>query len=282
MKYVLGVDIGGSTTKIVIFNQDNKIISALQVSATDQLTCLYGAIGNILYNNKIELKDVYEIVLTGVGATKTGGDIFGIPTLRIKEIDAIGHGGLLLSKLDKALVISMGTGTAFVEAQGNKCTHIGGSGVGGGTILGLSSKLFCENKIDAITQLAENGDLSKVDLMIKDISNEDIPLLPDYATASNFGKISNTAKSSDLSLGLMNMLYQTVGMMAVFACRNTDIKDIVVTGSVATLPQASMLLGEVGIMYGLNFIIPENAIFATAIGAVTLYFEQNTNNTIGE
>ncbi|MFI3207052.1 MAG: type II pantothenate kinase [Clostridia bacterium] len=273
---VLGIDIGGSTTKIVAFDEEKQLIASLQVTAADQLTCLYGAIGNLLYQNNLDIKNVKEIVLTGVGATKATGDIYGIPTMRIKEIEAIGHGALMLSGLKKALVVSMGTGTAFVEAEGDKTTHIGGSGVGGGTIMGLSSKLVSESKIDPIVELAQDGDLSKVDLMIKDISNEEIPLLPDYATASNFGKISNTAKRKDLSLGLMNMVYQTVGMMAVFACRNTDIKKIVVTGSVAKLPNAKILLDEVGSMYNLEFIIPERAVFATAIGAVMLYFAKTS------
>lgn len=273
---VLGIDIGGSTTKIVAFDEEKQLIASLQVTAADQLTCLYGAIGNLLYQNNLDIKNVKEIVLTGVGATKATGDIYGIPTMRIKEIEAIGHGALMLSGLKKALVVSMGTGTAFVEAEGDKTTHIGGSGVGGGTIMGLSSKLVSESKIDPIVELALDGDLSKVDLMIKDISNEEIPLLPDYATASNFGKISNTAKRKDLSLGLMNMVYQTVGMMAVFACRNTDIKKIVVTGSVAKLPNAKILLDEVGSMYNLEFIIPERAVFATAIGAVMLYFAKTS------
>ncbi len=273
MQYTLGIDIGGSTTKIVSFNEYKKIVDSIQVTAGDQITRLYGAIGNILYKNNIALHDVKHIVLTGVGSTQTIGDIYGIPTTRIKEIDAIGHGGLMISGLEEALIISMGTGTAFVEAKGNSVTHIGGSGVGGGTLIGLSSKLFSEKEIDPIIELAENGDLSKIDLMIKDISNEVIPLLPDYATASNFGKISNTAKKSDFCIGIMNMIYQTIGMMAVFACRNTSIKKIVVTGSAATFPKAKILLGEVGLMYDLEFIIPDNAMFATAIGAVALYFE---------
>ena len=54
---------------------------------------------------------------------------------------------------------------------------------------------------------------------------------------------------------------------------NTDIKTIVVTGSVATLPQAEELLGAVGRLCGVKFIIPEEAQFATAIGAASLCFE---------
>ncbi len=275
MKYILGVDIGGSTTKIVAFDKNEKMIASLQVGAKDQVTALYGAIGNLLYQNEISLDDVEAVVLTGVGATWSKGNIYNIHTIRVKEIDAIGLGGAYLSNLDNMLVVSMGTGTAFVEVHGLECTHIGGSGVGGGTLLGLSAKLYNESKPEMISEMALHGDLNKVDLTISDISNEIIPLLPEHATASNFGKISNTAKPQDLALGLMNMVYQTVGMMAVFACRNTEIEKVVVTGSVATLNFAKELLGEVGMMHNLDFIIPDNAVFSTAIGAVKIYLNQN-------
>jgi type II pantothenate kinase len=56
-------------------------------------------------------------------------------------------------------------------------------------------------------------------------------------------------------------------MMAVFALRNETIKDVVITGSLAEFPQAKTVLQQFNAIKGLNFIIPENAVFATAIGA---------------
>ena len=272
MGIILGVDIGGSTTKIVIFDEQKQIRDVLQVEAADQITSLYGAVGNILYKNKLSLDKVSKIVLTGVGASLIDGDVYGIPTHKVNEIDAIGMGGLMLSGLSEALVISMGTGTAFVRASEEGVTHIGGSGVGGGTLLGLSSELVNEKKIDAIIAMAETGRLENVDLTISEISNSDISSLPPTATASNFGKIKSTAGSSDKALGLLSMVFQTVGMLAVFACLDTKIKQVVVTGSVATLPQAKTMLGEVGAFHNLDFMIPDKAAYATAIGAAALHF----------
>jgi len=274
MEIILGIDIGGSTTKIVAFKETRKIIDSLQVKATDQITSLYGAIGHLLYKNKLSLSQVSKVVLTGIGANWIKGNIYGIPTSKIEEFKAIGFGGLMLSGLDEALITSMGTGTAFVMATKDKMIHIGGTGVGGGTLLGLSSKLLNEDNIDAIISLAQNGDLSNVDLSISDISNAEISFLPPDTTASNFGKISNVATKSDIALGLMNTIFQTVGMLAVFACSNTDIKDIVVTGAMTNLPQAEKLLSRVGKLYNIEFIIPPNATFATAIGAVELHFNE--------
>ena len=274
MNVVLGVDIGGSTTKIVALNEKKEGIATLQVKAADQITALYGAIGNLLYSNRISFDQVRKIVLTGVGSSQVeGGSIYDIPSCKVNEFEAIGHSGLIMSGLDETLVISMGTGTAFVHARNDVYEHIGGSGVGGGTLIGLATKMLGESDVTAVAELAKGGDVTKVDLGINEISNTDTTALPSYVTASNFGKIKNNVTNADIALGILNMVYQTAGMLAVFACRNTDIKTIVATGSVATLPQAEELLGAVGDLCGVKFIIPKEAQYATAIGAASLRFD---------
>ena len=69
MDVILGIDIGGSTTKIVGLRADGSVISMLRVRAEDQVTSLYGALGNYLTSNHLTLKDVRRVVLTGVGAS---------------------------------------------------------------------------------------------------------------------------------------------------------------------------------------------------------------------
>ncbi len=73
-----------------------------------------------------------------------------------------------------------------------------------------------------------------------------------------------------MALGLLNMIYQTAGTMAVYACRIEGCQDVVVTGSLASLKLASLLIGRVGELYHVNFIIPKQAAFATAIGAALI------------
>ena len=265
---------GGSTTKIVGYDETRTLIGTLQVKATDQVTSLYGAIGNFLYREAVPLTAVKTIVLTGVGASYIEKDIYDIPTFKVDEFQAIGHGGLTLAGLDEALVVSMGTGTAYVRASQEGITHIGGSGVGGGTLLGLSEQLFQEKNIETIDMLARQGDLHNVDLFISEITKSKISSLPPDVTASNLGRIKNTATKSDLALGLLNMIFQTVGMLAVFACRNDTIKDVVFTGALTVFPQARTVFAGLREMYGLNFIIPEKAVFATAIGATIPYLEE--------
>ena len=266
MSIVLGIDVGGTTTKIVGL-QNGGLIGMLQVRAADQITSLYGAIGNFLRAQGIKLGDVTSIALTGVGATFISEPIYDLETRRINEFLAIGKGALLMTGLEEAIVVSMGTGTAFVRAGKDEISHIGGSGVGGGTILGLASQMLGKSDIDAILALAENGKLENVDLSVREIIGRDIPSLPPELTAANFGRIKSTASESDIALGIINMVFQTAGMLAVFLTRNDTIRDIVLTGSLATFPQAEVLFPLFTNQFELNFIIPQNAVYATALGA---------------
>ena len=267
MGIVLGIDIGGSTTKIAGYLESGQRIGTLRVEASDRLTSLYGAIGNFLSTRSIALNDVACFVITGVGAALVEGDIYGIRTERIDEFVAIGNGGLALSGKEEALVVSLGTGTAFVRAGRLGCVHIGGSGVGGGTLAGLSWHIFHENDHGAIARLAEQGDLSKVDLMISDICTNEVGTLPSHITASNFGKITSAASKEDIAMGLVNMVFQTVGMLSVFALKNDKVKDVVLTGSLANMSLAPKIMSVVEEISDVKFFIPENATFATAIGA---------------
>lgn len=134
MDVILGIDIGGSTTKIVGLRTDGSVISMLRVRAEDQVTSLYGALGNYLTSNRLSLRDVRRVVLTGVGASYVEGDIYGLPTCKVGEFSASGTGALALSGQSSAVVVSMGTGTAFLWASPDGIRHLCGSGIGGGTL----------------------------------------------------------------------------------------------------------------------------------------------------
>ncbi|MCL2222050.1 MAG: type II pantothenate kinase [Oscillospiraceae bacterium] len=269
MSFILGIDVGGSTTKIVGI-KDNECIGMIQVKASDQVTSMYGAIGNFLRRHKKSHADVSDIYLTGVGATFIDEQIYGIRTHKVSEFDSIGHGAVYQTKLKEALVVSMGTGTAFVRVTADDVSHLGGTGVGGGTIIGLSSHMLGKSDIDAILAIAETGTTKTIDLAVSDIICKDISTLPADLTASNFGKMKSTASDSDIALGIINLVFETIGMLAVFALNNDNIKDVVLTGTLATFPQAKSIFSKFNALTKINFIIPDNAIFTTALGAVAL------------
>lgn len=267
MSIIIGLDVGGSTTKIVGLSEDGCLLSSMMVRAYDQVTSIYGALGHYAHANSLPLNDVERIMITGVGASFVDGDIYGIPTHRIDEFSAIARGGLALSGLDEAVVVSMGTGTAFIHAKNKEYVHIGGSGVGGGTLAGLGAKLAGINDFEGICRAASKGNLRNVDLVIGDISKSDISSLKLDITAANFANIKDTANDSDMALGLINMVLQTILTLAVFACGGSKTNRAVLTGAMVALPQLNPMVKSFSALYPTEFIVPGNAAFATAVGA---------------
>ncbi len=279
---VIGIDVGGSTTKIVGFRHEEgqtpTLIEPLFVRATDPITSIYGAFGKFTSENKLSLSDIRRVMMTGVGSSYLTDSIYGLDCRAVSEFSGVGLGGLYLSGLKEAIIVSMGTGTALVHAKrqlGGKTTinYLGGTGVGGGTLLGLTKKITGVDTIEHIEALCEGGDLSKIDLTIRDISKQDdkFPIGANL-TAANFGKLSDMASNEDIALGLANMVAETVAMMAIFAARGHGVKDIVLTGNLTTLSPIRRVFENLADTFAVNFIIPSGSRFGTVIGAA-LYEE---------
>ena len=268
MSVIIGIDVGGSTTKIVGFDQSNHLIAPLFVKANDPITSIYGAFGKFTYENKISLSDIERIMVTGVGSSYISNLLYGLPCEHVSEFEALGIGGLYLSGLEKAVVVSMGTGTAIVKAEINAPTeYLGGTGVGGGTLTGLARQMLGVNDVETIVELAEQGDISHIDLRVSDITNQDIPGMSSDLTAANFGNLSDLATKGDLALGLINMIFESVAMLSLFASRDKKISTIVLTGNMTTIPQAKTVFGSLKDTFTVNYLIPQNSQYATVIGA---------------
>ena len=117
MKAVLGIDVGGSTTKIVGFDENKNLIEPMFIRANDQLTSIYGAFGKFTSENGLSLTDITSIKVTGVGASFLEKGIYGLKCDQVSEFRGIGLGGLYLSGLDRAIIASLGTGSACVYAD---------------------------------------------------------------------------------------------------------------------------------------------------------------------
>lgn len=274
MRTVIGIDIGGSTTKIVGFRSEgNKrtLFEPMFVRATDAITSVYGAFGKFTMENDIPLSKIDRVLMTGVGSSFIDKPIYSLNCEKISEFECVGRGGLYLSGLDDAIVVSMGTGTALIHASRDgdyiKTEYLGGTGVGGGTLLGLSRKMIGVDTIEHIEQMCKEGDLDNVDLRIKDISGDKNFQIGGDITASNFGKLSDIANSNDIALGITNMVAETIGMLSVFAARSHGLKNIVLTGNLTALNAITQVFEGMQRNFGINFIIPERAQFATVIGA---------------
>ncbi|MDD6095550.1 MAG: pantothenate kinase [Clostridia bacterium] len=271
-KIVIGIDVGGSTTKIVGFDVsdgNSALMEPLFVRATDPLTSVYGAFGRFTDVNSLSLSDIDKVMITGVGSSYIQKNMYSLDCRILKEFDCIGLGGLYLSHFDDAIIASLGTGTALVHAKKDSApVYLGGTGVGGGTLIGLSKQMLGMDTVEHIEELAKTGNLRNVDLRISDITNQDIvPGFGDTMTASNFGNISDIATKGDIALGIINMVFETVGMVAVFAARQHSVKNIVLTGNLTAVAQAPDIFESLNRMFDMNFVIPKYAQFGTVIGA---------------
>ena len=275
-KTVIGIDVGGTTTKIVGFRRvatgEKELIAPQFVRATDPLTSIYGALGKFTTENGLELSDIDRILMTGAGSAVITKPIYNLCCQPVPEFSSIGIGGLYLSGLDEAVVVSMGTGTALIyakkEGERHSIKYLGGTGMGGGTLLGLTRKMVGVDTIEHIEQLCAGGDLDNIDLRIKDISTtQGYHGINENLTAANFGKVSDLATPSDLALGIANMVAETIMMLSIFAARNYGLKDIVLIGNLTTIAPIRSVFESQEQGFGVHFIIPENSQFGTVIGA---------------
>jgi len=266
MGLIVGLDIGGTTTKIIGYEK-GELFGFVRVQASDPLTSASGGLGKFLNVIGKGLGDVKQIFATGVGASQLKGDIFGCQTKIVPEFDCVGLGGLHLAGLDEAIVVSMGTGTSIVAARGRQVEHVIGSGVGGGTLQGLAERMLNVREFETISNLADQGDLGMVDLTIGDITTAEIPGLTPDATASNFGKLEDLARPEDISAGIVNLVFQSVGTASVLAARMQGLDRIVITGNLSMMPLGKNILDGFSRLYNVRFLIPEHAEFATAVGA---------------
>ena len=160
---VLGIDIGASTTKFALV-KNGKCIK--EYRKPDE-QAFEDALESFGYSG------VKRIAITGVGSSFIKGDIHGIPTKRKDEFSSVSRGALNLSKKHNCLVVSVGTGTSFTRVTPFRTWHVGGTGLGGGPLMGLSGKICGTDDMEELQRLAALGDLHEIDLQLMDVCEGD-------------------------------------------------------------------------------------------------------------
>ena len=267
MGIVVGIDIGGSTTKIVGFGGEKMLIPA-QIAASNAIASLFGAFGTFLYDNKLGIEDISQVNLTGVGALEIKQAIYDVPTYYVDEFTANGlGGGYFAGDIKKFMVVSMGTGTSFVGVDNGVTQHLGGIGIGGGTINGLSKYILGTSEIEKIKEMASEGDVGRIDLRVGDICVDSLPGLNLDITASNFGKSSSRATMEDKAAGITHMVIESICQTASLIGQRCGISDFVLLGALTNFNECGAVSEMI---HELNpdskFIIPKDGEYGTAIG----------------
>ena len=230
---IVGIDIGGSTTDAVIL--ENGSIRVVTIEANDPVAAAAGALGKIVGDVGINLSDIECVAATGAGSRALGDQLFGRPVMKVNEFTAIGVGGTSLAKKDRALVVSLGTGTAIVSVIRPRFAMSAAPALAAARC-SVSRNICWEFRASIRSRRwPSRGDLHRVDLSVRDIAGGPIGDLPPGTTAANFGKVSSDATQDDKALAIMNMIVEVIGVLAIATARACDQNDIVLTGKLTRI-----------------------------------------------
>lgn len=269
MKVAVGIDVGGSTTKAVAL-KGKDILGVSEMPSSDPLATSIGLLGKLVVMMGYSLQDVDVIALAGGRSSQLPDSILGLRVVKVNEIKAAGTGGVVLTNLDEALVVSMGTGTALIEVRngGKNIRHVGGTGVGGGTLIGLSRKMLGVSNISVLVEMAEKGDSKRVDLTVGDIVGDGIGLLSADMTASNLGRVGDTSSIEDLAAGITNLVGEVISSVAYLAASKLRLEDkVILVGRIAKLPPVLKSIQKTLASFGVKPIVPKLPEYAVAVGA---------------
>jgi type II pantothenate kinase len=215
-----------------------------------------------------------RVIATGGGAARLVRELSGLEVRTVPEFTAWARGAPLLAARTglelpaKYLVGVIGTGTSVLAIEPDGAKRIGGSALGGGTLLGLGRLLLGVESFDEICQLASRGDRRRVDLSVGDIyPGGEIPLPADL-NASSFAKLASR-EPQDLAHALVGMLAENIGLICGNLARGFGAHAVVYCGSTLLHNrELQEILRWVTAMHGATAHFPEHGAFCGALGAV--------------
>jgi type II pantothenate kinase len=266
----VGVDAGATLTKLAFRDPAGELHFELMPGRSGQTVA-----------ERIEELAPSTVGLTGGGGTEIA-DRVSRPSQTVDEFKAwtAGASGLLaraeITSDDRYLLVSLGTGTTALLVDGAASDRVGGTALGGGTVLGLGSALCGCSDFERLCELADKGSRRNVDLLVSDIYRTgESPIWGDV-TASSFAKLSRldpstTASPEDLASAIMGLIGENVTLICSGLARSNQVKQVVFGG--ATLRGNAPLraiLETLSSALGLQAILLPDGEFAGAMGALEL------------
>ena len=260
----LGIDFGITNSDIAI--KSSKIFSYKSIKSEKNI---HLSLNNILKGFQDDAI-VKKISVTGGKHLDLPDSFDGIKILKKNEIDCIGAGAKSLSQLDSDfLVLSCGSGTACVAYKNETATHLGGSGLGGGTIRGLCKLSAQVDDPEEINELSMKG--SQIgDYTLKDVISGPIGNLPEDSIAVHLGNLDmmNKLEKEDVCRSIIYLVATNIARLAATTALATSLKKIVVVGRSPKFILYKEILTKWIEHAGLEVTFPEKGEFATAIGAL--------------
>lgn len=179
-----------------------------------------------------------RVCLTG-GKSRVLGSMLPQETTEMGEFDATVSGARYLLRgerieMDSFILTNAGTGTSVHHVGKDGSHRIIGTGVGGGTVMGLSALLTGERDFDAIIGASASGDRQRVDLLVRHIYEGAIPPISGDLTASNFGHVLTGEEApgkNDILASVLGLVGETVTTVSVMAASLSGTDRVVYAGS---------------------------------------------------
>ena len=259
----IGIDAGGSLLKMAFEEQGQIHYKSYPIDE--------------LYSSMNWLKMTAAnapIALTGGKAEYLQNEFFQNARI-VPEFESCGIGASYLMKQDglsheNFLLISIGTGTSICLNKGGRISRVSGSGIGGGTLMGLGRLLTGEKSFTKLVSLAGRGKAENADLLVKDIYSPFDSPIDGSLTASNFGKIKeNHVSKEDKAASLTSMIAETIVLLSSQAAVQHQIDDIIYIGSTVQHNEPlKSLLKKYTAMLGKKPVFIQNGAYCGALGAM--------------
>ena len=266
-RVTVGVDAGASLVKLAL--HANGTLSHELLPATD-VAAVVERVGGLAPRS---------LGLTGAGAGELARH-FAAESVRVTEFSAWGTGVRRLLSAQRPdvsepyLLVSLGTGTSVLLAQGLAVSRVGGTALGGGTVMGLGGLLLTGASFEEIIALAARGDRRRVDLLVSDIYRPGEIALAGDATAANFGKPAvhtGAPAPEDLANAIMGLVGENVALICTGLAAAHGVRRIVYGGSTLRGNSAlRLVLSLITAAFGREPLFLEDGEFAGAIGALDL------------
>lgn len=222
----IGIDAGGSLTKIAYQEHGRFHVKTYE---NDELK---------------ELIKWLQIISPNANLLLTGGksgylqSMVNQKSMIVNEFEAIIEGTRYLLDeekvhIDEYILVSIGTGTSVFHVTKDSYERMLGSGIGGGTLMGLGSLITGRQAFHQILALGKKGKRENSDLLVKDIYAPEKPPIDGNLTAANFAKahVNKHARVEDHVAALIQLIGEAIISLASVAAANKQVGKIVFVGS---------------------------------------------------
>ncbi len=276
MQKVIGIDAGGTLTKLAYVNEQNELEFKIFPSND------FSQVKHWLEHHP----HIEEIGLTG-GRTKQLLEVLN--TMKsiqyLVEFEATFKGVQYLLKKDgydieNSIITNIGTGTSIHYMEGQSHTRVGGTGIGGGTLTGLSTIMTGISSFEEITSKAALGSRELIDLFVKDIFQGMEPPIEGHLTASNFGKVSILKdvkhEDHDLLATVQALVGEVITTLSIQFAEQKKAEHIIYIGStLINNEHLKKVIANYTILKKHKPIFLKNCGFTGAIGALLNKLEQS-------